>query len=1201
MRGSSTFRIPMDGGAAQLAPSLFAFDLEPAAATRGRPMPADLAPESGVDGDEFALSGARAVQRELRKGSTKFSRRSMSSTMSKSVRQRIQRGKTNHRAYVRKLARVALETVALLPHIVAAAESAAIAAEADAVLAVATRQALADKTKRTSKLGFLRSKSLLDTSRASFVAREALSELAAKQTVLNSAADTAVNVARSAALAAADAVVLPPHAIMANLAAEAAAAAAGAGLLSAASAVKAIDYAVFAMEKRGEEERRRSKVRNAESLRRQDRSQRKRVAVRGEAPPPPSSLVVDRAGSTVHESEARPRADLWVSDANATAVRMAEMDATSAILQRERNVQMFGALMSKLERCMHDLHQRDRAGARECARLRRWYHWHLAEGLRGLEKYGIDAGMAALHRRAAGSASDAGKKKTRRGISRNISQLELGLEDDPDIDLPIPGQPEPESGLPAGMSGVQAETQLKPLFALLRGCGGAHGVALVEAILTSKEEWTHATLTTEPKWVSIWSALFELRERTAKLAREITVSSICVVEAIGAWRDLLAADARLTGQTHVRARTFAWRDDASYIQRMKRQMPGIIIAVGEHAESTAGSPRSPRSHPGQTNYKKYNPQPLIQQWFKIRRNAWSDWGPLLLAPKNTSPTGRGLSRSKTSPRLGGKSRMHAALRKRADGEAALRKKLGKKEKKGTLGPEQGADGAVLSKMLLLAKLRKPVSALFSELTAEMEARAEDAMLAVSDDDFLVQRSAVENAQEAARAPLQRGVSFDAKRAFVGASKLDPDTLRLGLIGTQQRRMLLSLGGVVPARMRRSGSAAALTAAPPPTLRVRRRVKPTLGKTVSAPRIMRMENLVELTPEETAVLRDRSARRIQGAVRSSKARFLFKEIAWEIATSIRMERFAELSAAATIIQSGGRVFAARHGVMRLRSVRAVTKRNEEVRLVRAIERAHCERAMRRKKKREIRLVNRKRRASVAALQSNWRGAIGRKASLNMKSGQVKRRGEARARRHSISLRGVAGQAARRDTLLRGLVGGNLWGDAQLLAIKKNLAVRMARAAAVRRQIWSAQRLVRCRFHTAYTRRPCPLLLRPPQQNHALAVAASAEKAHRHVVHVFSVGGGAVGIRARKKLQTESATKIQAHVRRKQANAEPTAPAPVQEQKKAPAKRRRRRSSVRRRTASRNHGAEVKKALMKPVQETELVEREQLKGTVHELKL
>ena len=86
MRGSSTFRIPMDGGAAQLAPSLFAFDLEPAAATRGRPMPADLAPESGVDGDEFALSGARAVQRELRKGSTKFSRRSMSSTMSKSVR-----------------------------------------------------------------------------------------------------------------------------------------------------------------------------------------------------------------------------------------------------------------------------------------------------------------------------------------------------------------------------------------------------------------------------------------------------------------------------------------------------------------------------------------------------------------------------------------------------------------------------------------------------------------------------------------------------------------------------------------------------------------------------------------------------------------------------------------------------------------------------------------------------------------------------------------------------------------------------------------------------------------------------------------------------------------------------------------------------------------------------------------------------------
>ena len=123
----------------------------------------------------------------------------------------------------------------------------------------------------------------------------------------------------------------------------------------------------------------------------------------------------------------------------------------------------------------------------------------------------------------------------------------------------------------------------------------------------------------------------------------------------------------------------------------------------------------------------------------------------------------------------------------------------------------------------------------------------------------------------------------------------------------------------------------------------------------------------------------------------------------------------------------------------------------------------------------------------------------------------------------------------------------------------------------------------------------------QQDHALAVAASADKAHRHVVHVFSVGGGAVGIRARKKLQTESATKIQAQMRRKQANQEPTAAAPAPEEKKAAPKRRRRRSSVRRRTASRNHAAEVNKALMEPVQESEQVEREQLKGTVHELKL
>ena len=760
-------------------------------------------------------------------------------------------------------------------------------------------------------------------------------------------------------------------------------------------------------------------------------------------------------------AEARPRADLWVSDANATAVRMAEMDVTSAILQRERSVQMLGALLCKLERCMHDLHQRDRAGARECARLRRWYHWHLAEGLRGLEKYGIDAGMAALHRRAAGSASDGGMKKTRRGISRNISQLEIGLEDDPDIDLPIPGQPEPESGLPAGMSGVQAETQLKPLFALLRGCGGAHGVALVDAILKSKEDWTRATLTTEPKWVSIWTALFELRERTAKLAREITVSSICVVEAIGAWRDLLAADAQLTGQTHVRARTFAWRDDASYIQRMKRQVPGIITAVGEKAESPAGSPRSPRSR--RTNYKKYNPQPLIQQWFKIRNNAWSVWGPLLLVPNNTSPRGRGPSEANASPRLGGRTRMQAALRKRADGEAALCEKLGEKKKKGSLGPEQGRDGAVLSKTLLLVKLRKPVSALFSKLGPEMEARAEAAMLAVCDDDSLVERSAAENAQEAARAPVLRAAPFSTKRAPVGAAnEINPDALRRSLIGTQQRRMSLSLGGVVPARMRRSGGSVAAQAAPAPTtLRVRRRVKPPPGRTVSAPRILRMENFVERTPEGTAVLRNRSACRIQSAVRSYKARFLLTEIAWQIATDIRMQRFAELSAAATAIQSGGRIYAARHEVTRLRSVRELTKRNVELRLVRAIERAHCERTMRRKEKRNLRQVSRKRRASAGVLQSSWRGAIGRKASLKLKAGQVTRRGEVRARRHSVALRGVRGQAARRNVLMRSLVGGGTsWCDTLSLVIKKDLAVRVAHAAAVRHALGrEQQRLMR----------------------------------------------------------------------------------------------------------------------------------------------
>ena len=239
MRGA-TYRVPAGdgGGSAQLAPSLFAFDLEPAAATCVRPMPTDLAPESGVDGDIFALSGARAVRRELRKGSTKFSRRSMSSTMSKSVRHRIQRGKTDHRAYVRKLARVAREAVALLPHIVAAAESSAVAAEADAVVAAATCQAQADMKKRTSKMGFLRSMSLLDTSRASFVAREAADEVAAKQQVLASVAEAAVDVARCAALAAAEAVALPPHVLVANFATLVAAAAAEAALLSAANADK---------------------------------------------------------------------------------------------------------------------------------------------------------------------------------------------------------------------------------------------------------------------------------------------------------------------------------------------------------------------------------------------------------------------------------------------------------------------------------------------------------------------------------------------------------------------------------------------------------------------------------------------------------------------------------------------------------------------------------------------------------------------------------------------------------------------------------------------------------------------------------------------------------------------------------------------------------------------------------------------------
>ena len=964
-----------EGDAVQVAPSLFSFDLSPSSSEahktsetpkqqRARPLSRDHAPESaGVDGDVFTAMGAKSIALAATRRATKLSAQGQRAAVARNVAGRIKQGKIDHRAYRRKRAGAARAALGAAKRCAAAAQRSASDAEAASEEATARAQ------------------------RGDVDAVAALAVAAAAEEA--AALEAAATLAAAAALAAASA-----HIVVAAGSALVAAAAAAAADLAAASAVRAIEYTHYAAHERGKEERRRLLVTDGERLTLEKRRREQAAAVET-SPTLPSTVAVNASGARVRGADARPRGDAWVSEESTTALRFAELDVTTAILKRERDVQMLGSLIKHVAKCMDGLRERDYDNKRECARLRRWYYFRLSEGLEGLEKYGIDAGMASALNRATGGGS------TRRSLTHSEVLLHMEEEEDPSLGEPILGRPEPEGALPPGMSGAQAEAKLKPLLPLLRGCGGDAGIALVTNIQTSMQRLEDALERTEPQWRTHWLKLYNARARAVSLTRAITVSSVDVLEAIGAWRDLLAADALATGQTKPRTRAFAWRNDASYVERMQRQLPGVL----ESARAYGGRAVSPGGRSSPTQYRRYDPQPLLRQWFEVRGDDWSEWGTLLIPPAHlvaaaasaaaaVGPSAQAAAAEPTPAAA-------AVQQQRSGGGRRTRQKMKKKrastfrptprqrqKKRIIVPPDVGSNGEPLSKELLIAKLRLPIVELFAPLSSALATRAEVARRYVDVDALLVEQSLIERrADKVHRSQTSTPISpREVLPAFLAKQPLLPSaTLRQRLIGQQQRKMLSAVGSAAQTRRRgrASDGGGPGAASPPPLLAVRR--SPSVRRErQTGPRILTQDTLLVRTEEEEVARRHDACVRIQSVRRTSQARKHYKQMVMEIVIEKRLAHHKRCDLAGTKIQHAARGSMARMVLRHKRKIQAVATLNKRRRVARALQSLYRRRKLRRMAKRKGRQKDRARRQSVTMLAARWRGKKQRRSIALHKS-------------------------------------------------------------------------------------------------------------------------------------------------------------------------------------------------------------------------